>query len=120
MKICPFLVSLPNQELFTISLLWPIVDIEESEMIYRDYLSGIESPSLRRLYSLAYSYPEQLEKVNFQLEYHDIIGEAINTETLALAQRIQSSALVVETPSSWESIFQSLQEKIQSNLVRGV
>jgi hypothetical protein len=42
MKCCPLLVTLPGNQPFTLSLLWPIKDIEPNELITRNFLPGVQ------------------------------------------------------------------------------
>ena len=102
-RSCPFYVQIDGQESYTISILWPITDIEEGEILYRDYMFGIESEVLRSIQSLAFKYQHQLSTIIFD-KYMDNVDINFKIPEILSINNEQS----IETPESWEILENKL------------
>jgi hypothetical protein len=82
-QCCPLLVDLGNGETFALSLLWPIKDIFEGDVITRDYLPNVHiNDPTRKLRLLAFN-PHNTDDNNLNKNMNQNTNEDI-TENLKL------------------------------------
>eukprot|EP00596_Hydrurales_sp_CCMP1899_P003589 CAMPEP_0119053678 /NCGR_PEP_ID=MMETSP1177-20130426/74576_1 /TAXON_ID=2985 /ORGANISM="Ochromonas sp, Strain CCMP1899" /LENGTH=801 /DNA_ID=CAMNT_0007033687 /DNA_START=197 /DNA_END=2600 /DNA_ORIENTATION=+ len=76
-RCCPLLVDLGNGETFALSLLWPIKDILEGDIITRDYLPNVHiNDPTRKLRLLAFN-SHNTDEINLNLNINQNTNENI-------------------------------------------
>jgi hypothetical protein len=85
-RCCPLLVDPGNGETFAISLLWPIKDILEGDLITRDYLPNVHiNDPTRKLRLLAFNphfNPHNTDDINEDKNINQTVNENIAVNKL--------------------------------------